>query len=722
MEVVERKSRLKDVDAESVDQIPTDLLSKCRDKKIGEYVTQAWREINANRSELLERQRDYLADWDEFLESDSDGPFKGASTLHLPMPFIVCKTYHARMLQALMADEFLYTVNARRADQGDREPMVAQTMAYALKEWCNQRDGIFPVLDDWVWKWITQGSGVKKWRWEKRYTKFVDSVPQLKMSAPQVRTNPITGVQETFRTPLVDFKDQEVTKKVFEGPCAQVINMEDVGMLGGSGDPQKADITIHREWLTESDLFSLSDQKIFDEEAVEKIIASGDNKVSGATATDIKQDRADNAGLAAIDSEHDQKRFEILEAYLRYDIDGSHIVSDLIVWVHVQTSEVVRATYLHRVSPDGARPIFKIDFHKRDGDEWGRGLPEILHPLSVELDAMHNMRIDFGTISNMPFGFYRPSTTLDAKKIELEPGQLIPIDNPQTDVYFPTLGARQMFGVQEEQAIQVLVERLTGISDLSLGVFSGSQGATRTATGVRGLVQEANANLNVHLMRLNDGWKKSLRYLFHMLQRRIPKGLSFKITGIDGQGYWVQVQDPTQIAGDFDFEVSSNSSQSNPQVREQIANDILQLCSNPLALQLGIVKPQNYFEAMRNYMLAKGEKNFGRYITPPAPGSLWMTPEEEFNRVVRGIPVEVTPQMDHQGYIAYFQHIASEDGLLGQFNEQQVLAAQAQAQKHQQMMQAMEQMANQARNQGQMQMNAAMSQNQAPTAINPLAG
>ena len=75
----------------------------------------------------------------------------------------------------------------------------------------------------------------------------------------------------------------------------------------------------------------------------------------------------------------------------------------------------------------------------------------------------------------------------------------------------------------------------------------------------------------------------------------------------------------------------------------------------------------------------------------------------------------VTPEMDHMGYIDFFNMIFDNDDLLGQFNEEQTILLAQQAKKHEQMMVALKAQAAQAANAQQMQMNAQQSAQQAPT-------
>jgi hypothetical protein len=585
--------------------------------------------------------------------------------------------------------------------------MVQSLLGYTLKEWCNHREGIDETLDIWVWNWVTTGVGIKKWNWETKYTRYVDVGMEVSNGTPELYVDQ-EGNEQLKPRIVLEEKEVPVTQKIFDGPTCDYVFPEDLLIIGGKGNPNKADIVIHRQYVNASELWTLADRKVFDEEAVARVIESGNNAQSGGVGNEVKQERAQNAGKSSTDTQYGLDRYEILEAYITADVDGSGINSDVVAWVHSQTGELLRSTYLHRINKGGMKPFIKVDFHKRPGQDMGIGLIEILHPLSKEMDAMHNMRIDFGLISTMPFGFYRPTSSIEPEKIRLTPGVLIPVDNPQTDVYFPNLGNRTAFGFQEEGALMNMVERLTGVSELTLGVVSGDQGATRTATGTRALQNESNANLNVHLRRLITSWKQSLEYLLHMLQQRVEPGFDFRVTGEDGKDYFAKVRKRNDIAGDFDFEITADSSQSNPSVQQANASQILQMCMNPLLIQVGTVSPSNIFEAQKNMLKSMGILDWQRFITKPQQYRISITPEEELNRVIRGIPVPVTPEMDHEGYIAYFDFISKSDELLGQMGQEQVRAAAQQAQVHQQMLQALQAQAAQAANQQQIQINSSL--------------
>lgn len=714
-----RRNVLKDVEASKRDQVLVKLTKKLEDDNIPNKISNLWSRGNANRANWLERQAEFLSGWDDHLignSSSGGGAFEGSSNLHLPTLFTVAKTMHARFLQALLAIDPPFFIKARTEAFVDRVPLINDTMRYAINEWANRGLGIEEPLDKWLWSWITTGSGIIKMRWDCEYTSWTDVQEVEEEDVPTYMIDPSGKERLIPKTKLVE-KEVEVTKKVFEGPVVDFVEVEDLLIIGGSGDPDKADAVIHRDFLTSSELWTLADRGVFSEEAVRKVIEGGSDMQAAGMNDLMKQSRSEASGQASPETDLDHDRYQILETYMKYDANGSGIFSDIIVHMHERSRTILKATYLRRVNRAGERPFKKIDFHIRNGQEYGIGIIEILYPYALEMDAMHNMRIDFGLISTMPFGFYRPSSSINPETINLEPGALIPVDNPQTDIFFPNLGNRTVFGMQEEQSLQMMIDRVTSISDLNLGVIGG-QGATRTATGTKALVGEASANLDVYLRRMNRGWKRALEYLLHMLQQRIPAGLAFRVTGETGSDYWQQVKSEEDIAGDYDIEVSPNSSSSNKGIQQDVAQQILQLTSNPLDIQLQLVTPVQRYEALRNFLQSLGIKEYGRYISKPQGYQANLSPEEEANRVLRGIDVPVLPQMDHQGFIDFFDYIYKHDELLGQFDEQQTVKLALQAKKHEAMMDALKSQAAQAANTAQMQANAAQGTSMSPVGTN----
>jgi hypothetical protein len=722
-----RKNTLEGVEVPLRERSIQKLVSKLEDLEVGKSVVDVWNAVNVRRQEWLNRQRHMLLEYDEFFDPIYDAAQDWSSTLHLPIAFTHAKTYHARFLAALLGVDPPFTVKSRTAANSDRAMLIQDLMRYTLSSWANENEGIEDVVDAWLWSWVTSGCGILKIRWDRKYSKYLDVVSKQVPGAPQFVMNPQTGQEEVVRPPKTIEVEEEVMKTCFDGPMIEWVPAEDVAIDGGGGDPKKADSVIHQNYMTASQLWTLADMGVFRGDIVEQVIEGGEQLLSSEPANMIKLDKTDAAGTGSPDKTTDLPRYQILEAYIKVDVDGSGITSDLIVWVHKDTGLILRATYLYRVMPTGQRPFVKIDFHKRHGEDYGVGLIELLYSLTKEIDAIHNMKIDFGLISSMPFGFYRPTTSQNTEdRMPYEPGTLLPLDNPQADVYFPNLGNRTAFGFQEEAALMQTIERLTSISDISLGIIGG-QGASRTATGTRALLGESNANLDVFLRRMNRGWRRVLTYLFHLLQQKLPPGFQFRVLGDDGNTYWEQVESPRELEGMFDFEIEPNSANSNRTIQVEVANSILQTIANPLFIQIGIVTPLELYEALKNKFKVEGIRDFGKFIKKPEGFTRLFTPEEVANRILAGVDVRLGPEQDLGGFVEYVQYIVDNDELLGQFNEDQAVALVKKQREAQAMMEAMQAQAAQQANAQQIQTNAGLAQ--APTALpqgskpaNPVAG
>lgn len=710
-----RKKPLENVTAPLRELSIQKLVSKLEDMDAGHRVVEIWNTANARRSNWLERQRWLLSEYDEFIYPIYDSSQEWSSTLHLPTVLTHAKTYHARFLAALLGVDPPFNVKARQEANQDRAYLVQELMSYTLTSWCNEYQGVEEAADAWIWSWVISGCGILKQRWDRQYSRYIDVVEKRVPGDLKTVINPQTGQPQAVRGTKSEEVEAEVTSTCFDGPIIEWVPTEDVVLDGGSGDPQRADSVIHSSLMTASELWTLADRGVFRESEVEEVIKGGDALMSAEPANTIKIDKKQNVGIGTADSTTDLQKYQILEAYMKLDVDGSGINTDVIVWVDKKTRCILRATYLRRLIPSGLRPFFKIDFHKRHGEDYGVGMVELLYSITKEIDAVHNMNMDNGLISSLPFGFYRPTASQNSvERIAMEPGSLVPLDNPQADVYFPQLGNRTVFGFQEMGLLNQTIERLTGISDMSLGVIGG-QGATRTATGARALLGESNANLDVFLRRMNRGWKRVLNYLFQSLQQKIPAGLQFRILGDDGDNYWATIRDKTEIAGSYDFEIDANSANSNQTISVERANDILQTIVNPLLIQMGIVGPSEIYEGLKNKFKQNGIKDFSKFIRKPSNATRLFTPEEVANRVLAGVDVHLGPDQDLQGFVEYVDHVIEHDDLNGQFNNQQFLQLVQKQRQAQAMIQAMQQQQAQVANQQQMMTNAALAAAPSPT-------
>lgn len=707
-----RKSKLKDVEAPLRERVQDKLIKKLEELGEGQRTVEVWNGANSRRSEWLQRQTQFQRIVDEFLEPLQEKGDDWSSNLHMPVVYTACKTMHARFMAALFGIDPPFVTKARKSANVDREPLVSDLMRYTLRSWSNYNLGVEPVVDEWLWDIVTSGSGVLKARWDRKYTRFVDVVEEQRLKNVFSVTNPETGELEQLPQYETVEVEREVTVPCFIGPVTEAVAPEDVVIVGGGGDPQLADEVVQQSWLTGGDLWTLADSKVFRRDSVTKVIESGENAKSGDMASGIKLLRADTSGGGSLDHGYDLQRYHILERYAKIDVDGSGIPADVVLWVHKETAEILRATYLYRINKSGRRPFFRSFFHRRRGDDNGVGLPELLYSLAMEVDALRNMRVDFGLVSSMPMGFIRATSSTAAEKMRFEPGALQPVDDPQRDIHFPQLGARWSFPAQEEQYTMQQIERMTSISDLNLGVMNGNQGAARTATGARALLGESNQNLSVYLKRINIGWRQFVQYMFEMVQDKIEPGFEFRLFGEDGDKYFRQIKSREEVAGQYDFEIEGNSENSNRSIQIEQASQIVATLMNPLLIQLQIVTPAEIYNALKNQFVTLGIRDFTKYLRQPQGALRIYRPVEILDAALAGVNIPLTPEQDLQGLLALIEEFLSDDQLNGQFGEQQFMALIQKQREAEAMLQALQAQQAQVANAQQVATNAALT---APT-------
>jgi hypothetical protein len=210
-----RKNPLKDNEAEGLkvtaslrDQQLEDLAEQLEDDKVGMKVVSLWQQGDADRSEWLQRQEEYLQEIDEFIDSIYPQALDWSSTLHMPTILTVCKTMHARFYSALMDVDPPFVVRSRQSANSDRAMLIEELLRYTLRDWCNENDGVEEQCDRWLWDWVTRGVGYLKGRWHKKYTRFKD-VEVEQIEDVTMEMDPVSG--DSVPVPIMREVEREVT-------------------------------------------------------------------------------------------------------------------------------------------------------------------------------------------------------------------------------------------------------------------------------------------------------------------------------------------------------------------------------------------------------------------------------------------------------------------------------------------------------------------------------
>ena len=154
------------------------------------------------------------------------------------------------MYQALMGVDPPFHAKARNEASIERVPTVTDTLRYYVYDGANYGKGVDEIVDRWIWDWAGSGTGIKKWRWDRKFERYVDVVTSIEPGAPQIQL--VNGKEVAVPSTKQVEKEQEVVKKIFDGPVCELIDWEDFVTIGGGGDPDLAEAAMLRYFLTAS--------------------------------------------------------------------------------------------------------------------------------------------------------------------------------------------------------------------------------------------------------------------------------------------------------------------------------------------------------------------------------------------------------------------------------------------------------------------------------------
>jgi len=616
-------------------------------KKLGNHIMeQIFLEEN-ERTQWLERLIRYRQSWQDFVDAGLNPAFEGAHNVHIPHTFSAIKAMHARIFQAIMGITPAFSLKPRTKVPETFKEDKEELLNWVIGSYSNKGDGWEKTIDVDIQNFVGDGTSITKQYWLKDVRKFTDVDEEIRL--------PIQLDEDGY--PIVDEKEIEKEELLFDCPILEPVKIEDLYIIGRKAtDIDDADIIAHSQQYTKSDLIKMTKLGFFFKDQVDEVIKTEPTQINPSPNrmnVSVKQLDDFTTGLNKLGSIAGAKMYNIYETYLRYDIDDDGIDEELVAWVEDSTKRILRLTYLERVGPGGKRPFVLKKFIPQAGP-YGKGLGEVLYGLNNELDYIHNQRLDYGTLQNLPYFFYRASSGLNPVEIRLGPGMGIPVDDPQGDVSFPRVNGGTSYGFQEEAQVTRYAENASGITQFTLGNIS-QQGATRTATGTAALVNELNANIDIHIKRYQQGYKKNLYILDLQLQDLLPLGTIIRVVGMDGQDIYKRFENREAIRWQADFELTANSINSNKAIERETSQMLLQQLANPIALQTGIATQTNLYAAYKN-MLQKFEiKDIDAYITKPAdaPDSPY-TGKDEINMIIAGVQPPLVVKDKHQEKVAFF--------------------------------------------------------------------
>lgn len=603
-------------------------------------------------------------------------PWPNAANFHPPVTMTDVETLKPRLIEAIVGQDPTVLVLPVGAEDTERAFKTEQFLNWQIQTELR----LFDLVDNSAHLFLVAGVVIAKVRW-KRDIRRVRAIRRFPAGTPidiifehlfgravpedlthekdftWTGTLRLPGGRRTDVTAEFAFFEDEVQVLIdrdeltFESAKIEFPDPEDIiAPYRAGGDIQELPWITHRLYMGETELRRRARTGQFDAEAVEEIIALGPsgedalNDTSGGAQQTL--DRQEGVDPFAANARDDQ--WCILEDYREADIDEDGWPEQIVCWVSERHKKLLGWDYLDNVNASGKRPFVKAVFMPLPNRFYGISLPEMIRDIQDETTVIHNQRVDYGTLTNLPFGLRRASSMHKASLDSIRPGEFIDVDNPQTDIVFPQLRNSTSFGFQEEALLNQYNEKLTGVTDLALGRQPNRVGATRTATGVASLLSESGLRFKIFMVRFQEFWRQVFEHVLALDQQYLPPGKEFRVTG---EPEVIRLQDREAIAGKYDLRLAATTETLNKQSMRESAQIKLSTLLNPGLIQLGVIGPENIYNLALDFLKSFDERDPSRLITKPqavAPKD----PAVEHAIFASGQDVEPSPAENTDAHLA----------------------------------------------------------------------
>jgi len=399
----------------------------------------------------------------------------------------------------------------------------------------------------------------------------------------------------------------------YDGPVLTPLEWEDVIAPVGCANlqpscpsnPHGADQVVVRQWEPLNLIFKSYDlpSDWTDKDAWRDAAPAQDRSEDTGNVTGVNtNDRLDGINRLTARNSTQNPEFCILKWFGPWK-DPSGDDDEEMVVIMCQNPKVLLGVYrLSDLYYSCKRPLLEMHYQTVGTRFYSMGIMEIVKHLSAELDTIHNMRVDIGQATNLPFFFYRASSQFQPEEIELKPLKGIPIDNPG-DVMFPQMQNVTSFYYQEETLLYTLVERVVGVTDLFLGISPTRGAAARHATGFVGTQQEAMARTSEILTQDSETASDLFHWIYDLEMQYGPDERAFRLLGETGPLSYKLSRNNLWIRGEYDFRLGANQGMYSQMLKQQQAQAVLEtIPNNPFISQ----DPGRLWEAYSRFYFSIG--------------------------------------------------------------------------------------------------------------------
>jgi hypothetical protein len=562
-------------------------------------------------------------------------PWKFCSNRSLKIAMSIIDLLHSRMFPIVWNEDLISWKPTEKTDK-EKVERINKLMDWWIRVKCRMK-GFF---DQWCKVAVSYGDVATETSWDIKYTDIgeVSETPIIDEFGIQLR--------EKDGTPSIK-RDKKL--RIEENTKTEIIPRENI-FLGNSleNDP----VVIKCNWLyseledmeQQGRAVNVSTPLYENSNYLRKLIDAKINEnFSSSTADNIETIKEVKLRSTPID---------VLKCYRKIDIDRDGFAEDIRILIDPVRKVYLGGVAVKDISKRGKRPIdfTKINDRIENPTELeGYGYLEMVQPLAEEIDAIFNQLTDANTLSILRPGFYDPSGNLVPQNITIAPNKLIPVSNPQRNIYYPDFSLPTERLIVAIRTVMEFIERLTAASSYVLGRESEIVGGSGTATRTQAIVGAAEQRFAIPAEKLRDGAGRILTIVLDQVQKNIPPGLENRILGEDNEPIFNGNELSNEgISGEYDAYLLEDASMGSENTQRQLISNLYSLLiSNPLVN----TNPVNLYSTTAE-LIKVHKENPVDYLGPEPEQLQFIMPEDENTMMAQGdfshVQVKMTENhLDH---------------------------------------------------------------------------
>lgn len=609
------------------------------------------------------------------------------SNRSLMIAMAILEVLHARLFPAVYNEDLTRWRPTEFTDE-ERAQRVEKFMFWWIRVHAKLRE----FFDRWCRTIIGFGDALTVTSWD------VQLRDKGQQSPAQSQVNPDGTVTVTPPEKMLDR---------FEVSRSDLIQKEDVFLQAGATDIQRDTLIIRRKYLYR------------DLEEMER-----DGKVSNITQPSLQGQQSLKELLPVIsaagqgitpeqqaeleDIRRRNQQVECLEWWGGIDLDGDTHPEQMRLLISPTYKLFLGAVHLSDLSKKGVRPLDLTMFLPRLDEPHGLvglGVLEQVKELALEIDAIFNQLTDSNSLSIMRPIFYNPSGDLDPASMQIAPNKMIPVSNPQQNIFVPDFNIDTNRLLLAIRTVMDFVERLTSAGTVVFGQESTQAQGSGTATRTEAIVGASNQRHSIPVQRLREGAARIMSQHLDLIQKRADEPDGFlammerRVLGERGEPLFAQNELATDgLAGEYDAYLLPDESLGSKEAERNLAQLLYTIAlGNPIIMS----------DASKLYKVtADLYKAFGKdpeqYLGIAPDVKQTDRPEDENTLILEGSLASVQASVldNHIEHILSHEQLPSSPVfqlLAPEIQQKLLLFLQAHVQQHMQLMQLMVQLASRAK-------------------------